>query len=74
MAMEPSDEEMPGADASAASPPGESPATTPSAESSAGPPAESTVGTGSVIGLGCTIVILLITCIGVAIFMWRQVH
>jgi hypothetical protein len=37
-------------------------------------PAESTVGTGSVIGIGCTIFVLIFVCIGVAIFMWRQVN
>jgi hypothetical protein len=37
-------------------------------------PEESTVGTGSVIGLGCTIFVLIFVCIGVAIFMWRQVN
>ncbi len=35
---------------------------------------ESTVGTGSVFGIGCTILALLFVCVGVAIFMWRQVN
>jgi hypothetical protein len=35
---------------------------------------ESTVGTGSVFAIGCSILALLFICIGVGIFMWRQVH
>jgi hypothetical protein len=41
------------------------------------PPAavdESTVGTGSVFAIGCSILALLFVCVGVGIFMWRQVH
>jgi hypothetical protein len=37
----------------------------------AGP--DSTVGTGSVIAIGCTLLTLLLTLIGVAIFIARQI-
>jgi hypothetical protein len=74
MTMEPSDGEPLGAESGSGSAPGESPATPPAAEPTGEPLADSTVGTGSVIGIGCTIVVLLITCLGVAIFVWRQVN
>jgi hypothetical protein len=35
---------------------------------------DSTVGTGSIFGIGCTVLALLFVCVGVAIFMWRQVN
>jgi hypothetical protein len=35
---------------------------------------ESTVGTGSVFAIGCSILALLFVCVGVGIFMWRQVN
>jgi hypothetical protein len=38
------------------------------------PPEDPTVGTGSVIGIGCTVFVVIFVCIGVAIFMWRQVN
>jgi hypothetical protein len=53
--------------------PEETPAPEPALPTTASPE-ESTVGTGSVIGLGCTIFVLIFVCIGVAIFMWRQVN
>lgn len=37
-------------------------------------PVSTTIGTGSFFGIGCSIVALLFVCVGVAIFMWRQVN
>jgi hypothetical protein len=37
-------------------------------------PVSETIGTGSFFGIGCTIFALLFVCVGVAIFMWRQVN
>lgn len=37
-------------------------------------PVSETVGTGSVFGIGCSIVALLFVCVGIAIFMWRQTN
>lgn len=37
-------------------------------------PVSTTIGTGSFFGIGCTIFALLFVCVGVAIFMWRQVN
>jgi hypothetical protein len=48
----------------------ESPDAAPSAER----PVSTTIGTGSFFGIGCTIFALLFVCVGVAIFMWRQVN
>ncbi len=48
----------------------ESPDAAPSPER----PVSTTIGTGSFFGIGCTIFALLFVCVGVAIFMWRQVN
>lgn len=37
-------------------------------------PVSETVGTGSIFGIGCSIVAILFVCVGIAIFMWRQVN
>ena len=34
---------------------------------------ESTVGTGSVVGIGCTIVVLLFICLAIAVYVVREV-
>lgn len=37
-------------------------------------PVSETVGTGSIFGIGCSIVAILFVCVGIAIFMWRQTN
>jgi hypothetical protein len=56
----------------ASSPPAESDA--PAAPPPTTAADESTVGTGSVFAIGCSILALLFVCVGVGIFMWRQVN
>ncbi len=38
------------------------------------PDEESTVGTGSVLAIGCSVIVLLILIVGIALFISRQVN